>query len=201
MLNTRRKAREHISSHYDAGNEMFELFLDRENMMYSSAYFEHEGQSLEDAQLVRLERICEMLELGPGDHLLEIGTGWGGLAVHAAATRGCRVTTTTISDEQRGYAIRRIREAGLAERVRVPPNQSALRRDLTFDGLPVRSEEELVTPDFHAREIRVDVAGEAAGHLIVVRRFISTEDYVTGLGIHETGSVPRMRRLTKRRVS
>jgi cyclopropane-fatty-acyl-phospholipid synthase len=119
MLNTRRKAREHISSHYDAGNEMFELFLDRENMMYSSAYFEHEEQSLEDAQLVRLERICEMLELGPGDHLLEIGTGWGGLAVHAATTRGCRVTTTTISDEQRGYAVRRIQEAGLSDRVRV----------------------------------------------------------------------------------
>ncbi len=119
MLNTRRKAREHISSHYDAGNDMFELFLDRENMMYSSAYFEHDGQSLEDAQLVRLERICEMLELGPDDHLLEIGTGWGGMAIHAATTRGCRVTTTTISDEQRGYALRRVHEAGLSDRVRV----------------------------------------------------------------------------------
>ena len=119
MMNTRRKAREHISSHYDAGNDMFELFLDSENMMYSSAYFEHDGQSLEDAQLVRLERICEMLELGPDDHLLEIGTGWGGLAVHAATTRGCRVTTTTISEEQRGYAMRRMEDAGLADRVRV----------------------------------------------------------------------------------
>ena len=119
MLNTRRKAHEHISSHYDAGNDMFELFLDRENMMYSSAYFEHEGQTLEDAQLVRLERICEMLELSPDDHLLEIGTGWGGMAIHAAMTRGCRVTTTTISDEQRGYALRRVHEAGLSDRVRV----------------------------------------------------------------------------------
>jgi cyclopropane-fatty-acyl-phospholipid synthase len=119
MLNTRRNAREHISSHYDAGNEMFELFLDRENMMYSSAYFEHGGQTLEDAQLVRLERICEMLELGPDDHLLEIGTGWGGMAIHAAMTRGCRVTTTTISDAQRGYALRRVHEAGLSDRVRV----------------------------------------------------------------------------------
>jgi cyclopropane-fatty-acyl-phospholipid synthase len=119
MLNTRRKAREHISTHYDAGNDMFELFLDRENMMYSSAYFEHEEQSLEDAQLVRLERICELLELGPDDHLLEIGTGWGGMAIHAATTRGCRVTTTTISDEQRGYALRRVHEAGLSDRVRI----------------------------------------------------------------------------------
>lgn len=119
MLNTRRGAREHISSHYDAGNDMFELFLDRENMMYSSAYFEHRGQALEDAQLARLERICEQLELGPDDHLLEIGTGWGGMAIHAATTRGCRVTTTTISEQQRAYAERRVRAAGLADRVEV----------------------------------------------------------------------------------
>ena len=119
LLNTRRKAREHIASHYDAGNDMFELFLDNENMMYSSAYFEHSEQSLEDAQLVRLEKICDALELGPDDHLLEIGTGWGGMAIHAATTRGCRVTTTTISDEQRGYALRRVQEAGLSDRVRV----------------------------------------------------------------------------------
>jgi cyclopropane-fatty-acyl-phospholipid synthase len=119
MLNTRRRAREHISSHYDAGNDMFELFLDRENMMYSSAYFEREDQSLEDAQLSRLERICELLELGPDDHLLEIGTGWGGMAIHAAMTRGCRVTTTTISEEQRAYAERRVREAGLEEKIEV----------------------------------------------------------------------------------
>ncbi|HKJ35310.1 MAG TPA: cyclopropane-fatty-acyl-phospholipid synthase family protein [Solirubrobacterales bacterium] len=118
-LNTRRRAREHISSHYDAGNDMFELFLDSENMMYSSAYFEHEGQGLEDAQLARLDRICALLELTPDDHLLEIGTGWGGMAIHAATTRGCRVTTTTISDEQRRYAERRVREAGLEDRVQV----------------------------------------------------------------------------------
>ncbi len=119
MLNTRRGARENISSHYDAGNDMFELFLDSENMMYSSAYFEHEGQTLEDAQLARLERICDELELGPEDHLLEIGTGWGGMAIHAATTRGCRVTTTTISEEQRVYAARRVREAGLEDKVTV----------------------------------------------------------------------------------
>lgn len=119
MLNTRRKAREHVSSHYDAGNDMFQLFLDSENMMYSSAYFEHAGQSLEDAQLARLERICTQLELTGEDHLLEIGTGWGGMAIHAATTRGCRVTTTTISEEQRAYAKRRVREAGLEDRVEV----------------------------------------------------------------------------------
>ena len=119
MLNTKRGARENISSHYDAGNDMFELFLDKENMMYSSAYFEHEGQGLEDAQRARLERICQQLELGPDDHLLEIGTGWGGMAIHAAHTRGCRVTTTTISEEQRVYAERRVRKEGLSDRVEV----------------------------------------------------------------------------------
>jgi cyclopropane-fatty-acyl-phospholipid synthase len=88
-------------------------------MMYSSAYFEHQGQSLEDAQLARLERICDQLELSADDHLLEIGTGWGGMAIHAATTRGCRVTTTTISEEQRSYAERRVRAAGLEDSVEV----------------------------------------------------------------------------------
>jgi len=88
-------------------------------MMYSSAYYEHQDQSLEDAQLARLERICERLELGPEDHLLEIGTGWGGMAVHAATTRGCRVTTTTISEQQRSFAERRVAEADLGDRIDV----------------------------------------------------------------------------------
>jgi cyclopropane-fatty-acyl-phospholipid synthase len=88
-------------------------------MMYSSACFEHESQSLEDAQRNKLERICRALELGPADHLLEIGTGWGGLAVHAAREHGCRVTTTTISREQRDSASARIRAAGLEELVTV----------------------------------------------------------------------------------
>lgn len=119
MLNTRRGARENISSHYDAGNDMFQLFLDRENMMYSSAYFEHSDQSLEDAQLARLDRICDLLELGPEDHLCEIGTGWGGMAIHAAATRGCRVTTTTISEEQRLFAADRVKQMGLEDKITV----------------------------------------------------------------------------------
>jgi len=113
LLNTRRGAWRNIASHYDLGNEMFETFLDTESMMYSSACFEHEDQSLEEAQRNKLERICGALELGPDDHLLEIGTGWGGLAVHAAREHGCRVTTTTISREQREYAETRVRAAGL----------------------------------------------------------------------------------------
>ena len=119
LLNTRHGARSNIAAHYDLGNTLFETFLDAETMMYSSACFEHEGQSLADAQLNKLDRICRRLDLGPGDHLVEIGTGWGGLAVHAAANFGCRVTTTTISREQRSYAEARVRAAGLEDLVRV----------------------------------------------------------------------------------
>jgi cyclopropane-fatty-acyl-phospholipid synthase len=116
--NTREGAARNISAHYDLGNSLFEAFLD-ERMQYSSAVFESPGASLDQAQLAKLDRICNQLDLGPDDHLLEIGTGWGGLAVHAAATRGCRVTTTTISHEQHAYATERVREEGLADRVEV----------------------------------------------------------------------------------
>ena len=85
-----------ISAHYDLGNDLFAAFLD-ERMMYSCAYLPSSGASLEDAQLAKLDRICERLRLGPENHLLEIGTGWGGMAIHAARRSGCRVTTTTIS--------------------------------------------------------------------------------------------------------
>jgi cyclopropane-fatty-acyl-phospholipid synthase len=116
--NSRRAARRHISAHYDLGNNLFALFLD-ESMMYSSAVFPHPDASLGEAQVHRLERVCRSLELGPGDHLLEIGTGWGALAVHAARECGCRVTTTTLSREQRDGALRRIRDAGVEDRVTV----------------------------------------------------------------------------------
>jgi cyclopropane-fatty-acyl-phospholipid synthase len=116
--NSRARARRHIAAHYDLGNELFSSFLD-ERMMYSCAYFPRQGASLEEAQLAKLDRICERLQLGPENHLLEIGTGWGGLAIHAARKSGCRVTTTTISAEQRQLALERIREAGLENRVTV----------------------------------------------------------------------------------
>ena len=119
LFNTRAGARRNIAAHYDLGNRMFETFLDRETMLYSSGCFEHAGQSLERAQQNKLERICRVLQLGPDDHLLEIGTGWGGLAVYAAGERGCRVTTTTISREQADYAEARVRAAGLEQRVTV----------------------------------------------------------------------------------
>jgi cyclopropane-fatty-acyl-phospholipid synthase len=110
--NTREGARRHISAHYDLGNDLFALFLD-ETMTYSCGIFERDDEPLEDAQLRKLRRICEKLELGPDDHVLEIGSGWGSLALHAAGTYGCRVTTTTISREQHAVAVERIRAAGL----------------------------------------------------------------------------------------
>jgi cyclopropane-fatty-acyl-phospholipid synthase len=116
--NTRAKARRHIAAHYDLGNDLFASFLD-ERMLYSCAYFPSECASLEQAQLAKLERICGELRLGPENHLLEIGSGWGGLAIHAAREHGCRVTTTTISAAQHELAGRRVREAGLTDRVEV----------------------------------------------------------------------------------
>jgi len=116
--NTKGGARANISAHYDLGNELFSSFLDP-TMMYSCAYFPGEGASLEEAQLAKLDRICERLQLDPDSHLLEIGTGWGGMAMHAARTTGCRVTTTTISRAQHELATRRVREAGLEDRITI----------------------------------------------------------------------------------
>ncbi|MGH2954338.1 MAG: class I SAM-dependent methyltransferase [Solirubrobacterales bacterium] len=116
--NTRGGARRNISAHYDLGNRLFESFLD-ERLIYSCAYFPRPDSSLDEAQLAKLERICDRLGLGPGDHLVEIGSGWGGLAIFAASEYGCRVTTTTISHEQHELATSRVRDAGVADRVTV----------------------------------------------------------------------------------
>jgi cyclopropane-fatty-acyl-phospholipid synthase len=116
--NTRQGARRNISAHYDLGNDFFSLWLDS-SMMYSCAIFEPEGISLEEAQHVRLERVCQRLNLQPGEHLVEIGSGWGGLAIHAAKHYGCPVTTITISEQQFEWAQRRIAEAGLSDQVEI----------------------------------------------------------------------------------
>ena len=118
VRNTPLRSRADIAAHYDLGNDLFALMLDP-TMMYSSAVFDRPGMSLEEASVAKLERICEKLDLGPEHHVLEIGTGWGGFAVHAAATRRCRVTTTTISAEQHAHAVAAVRAAGLEEQVTV----------------------------------------------------------------------------------
>lgn len=116
--NTRTGSRKNIAEHYDLGNPFFELFLDP-TMMYSSAIFESPGMSLDDASVHKLDVICRKLRLKPGDTVLEIGTGWGGFAVHAAKHYGCRVVTTTISEAQFTYARERVQQAGLGDRVDV----------------------------------------------------------------------------------
>lgn len=108
-------SRRHIHEHYDLGNDFFRLFLDDQHLMYSSAYYETGRETLEQAQQRKLDAICRKLALGPGDHVLEIGTGWGGFAAWAATRYGCRVTTTTISAEQYRHAcdwVARLGEAG-----------------------------------------------------------------------------------------
>ncbi len=114
--NTRKGSQKNIAAHYDLGNELFEQFLDP-TMMYSAAQFRSDADSLEQAQLNKLQRICQKLALTPDDHLLEIGTGWGSMALYAAQHYGCRVTTTTLSREQFAYARQRIEAAGLQDRV------------------------------------------------------------------------------------
>src|SRR5262249_42732066 len=114
--NSRRGSRRNIAAHYDLGNELFELFLD-DNLMYSSALFKDAQEPLEWASQRKLDRICQKLELSPTDHVVEIGTGWGGFALHAARHYGCKVTTTTISREQHARASQRVAEAGLEGRV------------------------------------------------------------------------------------
>ena len=114
--NTHRGSRKNIAAHYDLGNEFFKLVLDS-TMMYSAAIFPTAQSSLKDASTHKLNVICQKLELGKGDHLLEIGTGWGGLAIHAATHFGCKVTTTTISQKQYDYAKDRIAKLGLDDKI------------------------------------------------------------------------------------
>jgi cyclopropane-fatty-acyl-phospholipid synthase len=116
--NTEAGSRRNISAHYDLGNEFFSLFLSAD-MMYSSAYWHGAHDTLEAASRRKLQLICRKLDLSPRDHLLEIGTGWGALAIYAAVHTGCRVTTTTISQEQYLAARERVTRAGVADRVSV----------------------------------------------------------------------------------
>lgn len=114
--NSIRQAKANISAHYDLGNRLYSRFLDS-SMLYSAAIYPEPHASLSDAQQHKLKTICDKLQLKAGDHLLEIGTGWGALAVYAAEQYGCKVTTTTISEEQHAYAKQWIAKAGLQQQI------------------------------------------------------------------------------------
>ncbi|WP_018014239.1 SAM-dependent methyltransferase [Teredinibacter turnerae] len=116
--NSRKRAKENISAHYDLGNDFFKVFLDP-TMMYSAAIFATPDTTLEDAAVAKLDAICKKLQLKPADHLLEIGTGWGGMAIHAASHYGCRVTTTTISREQFEFTRSKVKVLGLDDKITV----------------------------------------------------------------------------------
>lgn len=112
------EARQNVVAHYDVGDDFFELFLDP-SMAYSCGVFEHDGATLEEASIAKFERLCKKLDLTAESRLVEIGSGWGGFAVHAARTRGCHVSTTTISEQQFHAARRRVQDAGLEHLVDV----------------------------------------------------------------------------------
>lgn len=114
--NSQAGSRRNIEAHYDLGNEMFELFLDP-TMMYSCAYYPNSDSSLNEAATAKLQRICDKLQLSEADHVVEIGTGWGGFAIYAATHYGCKVTTTTISKQQYEVAQQRVIAAGLQDKV------------------------------------------------------------------------------------
>jgi cyclopropane-fatty-acyl-phospholipid synthase len=116
--NTRRGSRKNIMAHYDLGNEFFAAFLD-DTLTYSAGIFEHAGATMRDASIAKYDRLCRKLALTASDRVIEIGSGWGGFAIHAASTYGCHVTTTTISREQHALATERVRAAGLSDRVTV----------------------------------------------------------------------------------
>jgi cyclopropane-fatty-acyl-phospholipid synthase len=116
--NTKEGSRKNIAAHYDLGNQFFEILLD-DTMMYSCAIFEREDSTLYEASVAKNDRICRKLQLTPKDQLIEIGSGWGGFAIHAARHYGCQVTTTTVSKEQFQLAQQRVAAAGLTDRVTI----------------------------------------------------------------------------------
>ncbi|WP_061008072.1 cyclopropane-fatty-acyl-phospholipid synthase family protein [Vibrio sp. CUB2] len=114
--NSEENSRKNIHAHYDLGNNLYEAFLDT-NMLYSSALYNNADDSLEQAQINKMDRLCQQLELKPTDHVVEIGTGWGAMAIYMAEQYGCQVTTTTISEEQHAYAEQKIKERGLEDKI------------------------------------------------------------------------------------
>jgi cyclopropane-fatty-acyl-phospholipid synthase len=145
--NNKENSKLNIAAHYDLGNDFFSLFLDS-NMMYSSAIYPNEKINFDDAASYKLNHICQQLQLTPTDHLLEIGTGWGGMAIYAAKHYGCKVTTTTISAEQHRYAVEQVRAEGLENKITVLLDDY---RDLTgeFDKLVSVEMIEAVGPQYY----------------------------------------------------
>jgi cyclopropane-fatty-acyl-phospholipid synthase len=131
--NTHRGAKRNIAYHYDLGNDFYRLWLDP-SMTYSSALFSGQGETLEQAQRNKYASVCDRMRLSQGDHVLEIGCGWGGFAEYAIRERGARVTGLTLSREQHDFARRRLFEAGLADRAEIALRDYRDERG-TYDGV------------------------------------------------------------------
>jgi len=131
--NNQKGSLRNITAHYDLSNDLFETFLD-ETKMYSCAIFEKESNTLKQASINKIKRICQKLDLSSKDHILEIGTGWGGFAIYAAQNFGCKVTTTTISQKQYEYTLKKVKALGLENKINILKKDY---RDLTgrFDKL------------------------------------------------------------------
>lgn len=114
--NSQENSRKNIHAHYDLGNALYESFLDS-NMLYSSAFYRQDSESLEQAQINKMDRLCQQIDLKASDHVIEIGTGWGAMAIYMAEQYGCRVTTTTISEQQHAYTKQQIEEKGLSDKI------------------------------------------------------------------------------------
>jgi len=183
---SKNRDRQNIHAHYDLGDEFFELFLDP-TMAYSSGVYSSPLSTLEEASTNKFDRICRKLSLGPGDHVVEIGCGWGGFAIHAASRYGCRVTTTTISEHQFTRATAAVAAAGLSDRVTVL-NQDY--RDLAGNYSHLVSIEMIEAVDwrlhdtfFKACERLLRPDGRAALQCIVIddreyERAKTTEDFI-----------------------
>lgn len=179
--NTLSGARANIAAHYDLSNDFFTLFLDP-TMAYSAAIYTPQTQSLEEASRNKFRRICQRLQLQPGDHLLEIGTGWGGLAIHAAREHGCRVTTTTLSKEQAAHARAWIEREGLDERITVLEQDY---RELTgqYDKLVSVEMIEAVGAEYYASYFRqLSALLKPDGLALIQAITISDQRYAASLG-------------------
>lgn len=179
--NTLSGARENIAAHYDLSNDFFKLFLDP-TMAYSSAIFMPQTRTLEEASTNKFRRVCQRLQLHEGDHLLEIGTGWGGLAIHAAREHGCRVTTTTLSKEQAAYAREWIAREGLSDRITVL-EQDYRELQGQFDKLVSIEMIEAVGAEYYAGYFRqVSALLKPEGLALIQAITISDQRYAASLG-------------------
>lgn len=201
---TRRRDRKNISAHYDLGNDFFQLFLDP-TLAYSSGIFTTDTMSLEEASTEKFDRICRKLGVTRESRLLEIGTGWGGFALHAAKHYGCHVTTTTISKEQYDYAVERIHQAGLENLVTVLLEDY---RDLTGTYTHIASIEMIEAVDwrqyntfFQKLDSLLEEGGLIALQCIVIRddefeRYKTHQDFIRRY-IFPGGCLPSTKAITE----